>query len=270
MTAFPKNEVAQPNEFVNELTFAIEEIYRQHGVRTRIGRKGLRKYGRNPDLDTADGITEVNALGINETYLSDNLITHAVSSSGSDTGQLYIEGMTLSGGIFTFITQTITLTGQTKVALTTPLARVTRVRYLGVSNNIGDIYVMEDEAVTGGVPDDINDAHALALAGTNNSLKAATSVSNTNFFIMTYWRGSVGRQAAASCDFQLNVRTIGSTPFIVTDTESAASGSAGFIIKEPPFLIVPPNSDISIDCDTSANNTDVKAGFGGYFADIIG
>ena len=226
---------------------AIEEIERTYGDTCYVGRKTLRKYGADADLDTADGLLEINAMGINETYLSDNLITHFSSASGSDTGSLYIEGMTLANSEFTFTTQTVTVAGQTKTALTTPLARVTRARYLGATASVGNIWIYEDEAVTAGVPDDVN---------------------NTNYFIMTYWRANVGKTTSTSIDLELQSRVIGSA-FIATDV-SAATNSAPHHRLTPPYQIFQPNSDITVRASTAANNTAVVASFGGVFCDIQG
>ncbi len=250
------------------VALAIQEIFETYGHRVKVGRKSLRKYGRDTDLDdTAGAFVHVSALGFTENYLSSNLITHAVSSSGSDTGSLYIEGMVLSGGNFRFVTQTITLTGQTKAPLTTALARVTRVRYLAAATNAGNIYVMEDEAVSSGVPTDLNDAHLLCPIGAAASLKAATSIAANNYFILMYWRANIARQTSTVADFELLVRQLGGS-FIAQDSGVAAQG-APHILDNPPYRIIPPNSDIAVACANGTANVTVNASFGGIFADII-
>ena len=252
-----------PYNFIQQ---AIDEIYYTYGHRVRVGRKTLRKYGVNSDVDTSE--VEINPLDQNENYLSANLITHAVSSSTSDTGSLYIEGMILVGGNLYFRSQTITMTGQTKAALTTPLARVTRARYLGATVNVGDVYVMEDEAVSTGVPVDLAHAHLKMLAGEAASLKAATSIASTNYFVMTYWRATVAKKTtSAVVDVRLKARSIGNA-FITQDLKTA-SVNAPAVINEPPYRIFQPNTDILMTATSSVNDTEVASSFGGFFADIL-
>lgn len=251
------------------IALAIEEIERTYGDTCYVGRKSLRKYGSDSDLDTADGLLEINGLGNNETYLTDNLITHFSSASGSDTGSLYLEGMVLnSDGNLVFTTQTVTLAGQTKTALTTPLARATRGRYLGATPSVGNIWVYEDAAVTAGVPDDINDAHLTLPAGKNTSLKASTSVAYTNYLILTYWRTNVGKTTSTSIDLELRSRVLNNA-FISID-DSAATNSQPHNQTNPPYRIIPPNSDLVVVASTAANNTVVVSSFGGVFCDIQG
>ena len=93
--------------------------------------KSLLKFGRNLNMGTAGTRATVWDAGpANEVYVDDNTnpIDSISSSSGSDAIDVVVEGHTDDGtGAKTFVVQTVTLTGQTRAALTTPLNRCSRV-----------------------------------------------------------------------------------------------------------------------------------------------
>ena len=80
----------------------------------------------------------------------------------------------------TFVTQSVTLNGQTRVALSTPIARSTLATVPNqdrAANLVGEIYVYEDTALSGGKPTDTTKIHLTVEAGKNQSEKASTSTS---------------------------------------------------------------------------------------------
>ncbi len=136
---------------------ALDEIKSSYGlnVSASLKRKSLLKFGINELVGTDEAtVMTLPAGSLHETYASTNAITHLSSSSGSDTGTVNVEGHTVNGsGEFTFLVQSATLTGQTKKALSTPLARITRVYNTGSANWVGSVYGFEDDNLTDGVPD---------------------------------------------------------------------------------------------------------------------
>ena len=108
------------------VSHAYNLIYDTYGDVVRVKPKNLLKFGRNENVTTGEcTIMELAGSETAETYVSTNAITHVISDD-ANTGDLYIEGHTISGSDLTFATQTVTLTGTTAKALTTPLARATR------------------------------------------------------------------------------------------------------------------------------------------------
>ena len=108
---------------------AIREIKATYGDIVSVSRKAksLLKFGANFDLASSGTAETVWAQGGDETYVSANSIDKFSSSSGDDTGTMVVEGHTIDGsGEFTFVTQSVTLQGQTEASLTTPLARSSR------------------------------------------------------------------------------------------------------------------------------------------------
>lgn len=255
------------------LALAQEEIFGTYGDRVSIWdkHKTLVKFGYNVDVDTG-AIETVWSHGGNETYVFADEITSVSSSSGSDTGVITIEGHRNAGTEanpeYIFVIQNVTLTGQTDATLTTPLSRVSRAYNSSSTSLVGTVYVHEGGATTGGVPNDASTVHITIPAGSNQSFKAATTFSSTDYFIMTYLNGSVRKSNSAVVDFIVQVRQPGGVfreSFIFTASQS---GGTVNILGEP-YLIVPKNADIRMQADASTTNVSVGAVFAGYIAKVI-
>lgn len=233
-----------------------------HRVSFDLKNKYLRKFGRNIDLDT--NVEEMIWItGGIEDLPTDNLITHFASSSLSDTGiSLIVEGHTIDGsGNLTFVTQAITLAARTKTALGTPLARVTRCYNDGATSFVGTIYVARNVTFTDGVP--ASDIHLTVLPEDQQSLKAATSISSSDYWIINTVIFSVKRSASAVVDFKFQVRLKNGVWRTQFATSISSSQSVYQFVDEDNPLIVPPNSDIRIEATSSANNATADAIFSG-------
>jgi len=260
---------------------ATATIYRDHGdiVSVDEKRKDLFKFGQNHAAGTSEATVMAFAGDETaETFVSTNIIDAVVSSSGSNTQQVVIEGHTISGTgediELSFAIQTITLNGQTPVALTTPLARATRI-YTRSTELAADsiVYVYQDSSgVTNGVPDDDTKIHVLLEEDTkdNTSLKAATAISNVDYALIHQAYFTIEKKQAAAADFKLKVRTPGClfrTKFEVgLDTSSNKFAWISF----EPLIIVPKNSDIIITATASTTGVEVAAGFHCILAKVVG
>lgn len=257
-------------------------------------RKSLHKFGRNIAM-SANTEATIWDLGVaHETYLdgasgtSSNLIDRISSSSGSDTGIIRIEGHYLSAANkFHFVILDATLTGQTPVDLANAtalvdvfggwsdqlkLARVSRVANLTATALVGDLYVYQNgQTVTAGVPQDLTLTHAKVRGsdGLNQTNKCATTISDEDFFIVTQIRAGVAKQSAAYVDFSFQVREPGGV--FREKSIGDASRDSGYnpIYTGPPYLIVPPNSDIRIVGTSSANTTTGIAEFDGILGRLV-
>jgi len=268
---------------VNPLALAMREVQTSYGDIIDPFKKGksLLKFGKHLDLNTADGRETVWTLGSragagNETYVSTNIIDTVSSSSASDAQSITIEGHTNSGTasnpIFNSVTQTVTLNGQNKVTLGTPLARVSRAYDNDAVAFAGDVFVYEDTPITAGVPDDFTKAH-LEIRGTigdTQSFKASTTFSNTDYFICTGGFVSIRKAQTALVDFVLEVRAPGSVFRPVARIDLNSSGVGATQLNLFPYAIVPKNSDIRITAESTGNSVEVDASFQGYLAEVIG
>ena len=250
------------------------EVYSTYGQRvsTDAKAKSLLKFGKSGNLSSTAGLQTVWSVDGNETYISTNLIDSVVSSSASDTQEVTIEGHTIEGsGVdakFTFVVQTATLSGQTPIALTTPLARVSRVNNNSSTEIVGVVSVYEDSAVTGGVPNDVTKVHIDIPLGFQQSFKAATTFSNTDYFFLTGCYGAVSQKQTAAADFYIELREVGKSFRQIACLTASSTGGA-FNIEFDPAIIIPRNADVRIRCTTGTNNAVVFTNFRGYLAKVV-
>ena len=233
--------------------------------------KSLIKFGKSDDL-SANGTSTVWTVGGHEVYVNDNLITHISSSSAADVYEVLLECHTVSDtgrdAKFSFLTQTVTLQGQTKVALPTPVARVSQVFNNNGVELVGRVTVYEDVAITAGVPNDPTKIHIDIPAGLQGSFKAATTFSDEDYYVLTGGFGSVSLKQNAAADFYLEVREVGKV-FVQRAAVSASSGGP-WDIDLDPAVIIPRNADVRITVETDTNNAVVFGVFKGYLAKVTG
>lgn len=253
-------------------SLAVKAIKEQYGHTVELRKPGLSKFGRNQSLSSGDGLIQVSNLGAPEVFLTDNLINRISSANAADTQSMFIRGHTIdpTNGELTLVEQTITLNGQTPVALNTPLARAERVRNNNATATAGDVYVYESTAtVTGGVPQETALTHAVFDQVRQASLKAAASVCKDSYFIMTSVYAGVGRRRTAIADIEVELQNQG-TSFFYDIHSSSITNTVGAYKKDfEPFHLVKPNTDMQIRMGVDVNNVIVYAGFDGVFADII-
>ena len=233
--------------------------------------KSLIKFGKSADL-SANGTSTVWTVGGHEVYVNDNLITHISSSSAADVYEVLLECHTVSGtgqdAKFSFLTQTVILQGQTKVALPTPVARVSQVFNNNGVELVGRVTVYEDVAITAGVPNDPTKIHIDIPVGLQGSFKAATTFSDEDYYVLTGGFGSVSLKQNAAADFYLEVREVGKV-FVQRAAVSASSGGP-WDIDLDPAVIIPRNADVRITVETDTNNAVVFGVFKGYLAKVTG
>jgi len=247
------------------LEHAMQVIYKEYSVRVtpEAKNKDLIKYGYNPLTNLTKSTLMVLPTGVdNETYVSSNLITTVSSSSGSDTYQMTVEGHTIDGnGDFTFVTQNVTLQGQTQVALTTPLARVSQTYNIGSANSVGNIYVYETDTSTLGVPDTAVKVHLIQQAGINNSEKSATTISSSDYYVITAFHGDCLEKATNFATVHLEIRKKGGV--FIDQIDLSANNTARGKHEFKPYLIVPPNADVRLRAESSTAGREIAGGFQG-------
>jgi len=252
------------------LEHAIDIIYADYGHKVSATRKNkdLLKFGRTEEVQTTKTTIMAHKSGTyNETYVSTNIIDTVSSSSGSDTEILTVEGHTIDGsGDFTFVVQSATLDGQNKVTLSTPLARMTRMYNANSTDLVGTVYGYQDSAITSGVPNTGSLVHCVIPAGLNQSEKCSTTISSTDYWLITSIRGGVVEKTLSYGDFNLEVRLQGGVFRDIQDFTSGSGSDGGYKFK--PYLIIPPNSDVRIRATASANNKEMNASIQGVLLKI--
>jgi hypothetical protein len=254
------------------LVQAEREIYQFFGDEVSVDKKAksLTKFGKSAALSTGS-LQTVWTVGGNETYVTTNSIDSISSSSASDEEQIYIEGHTVTGtGFdqqFTFVSFVVTLNGQTRVALPISLARVS----LAYNNNgsplAGRVVVYEDTALTNGIPTDATKIHIDIPLGFQESFKAATTFSNTDYYILTGGFGSVSGKTSGAADFYLEIREPGK---VFRQVAAVSASNAGpWLIDLDPAVVIPKNCDVRVRVDSGSNNIVVFSSFQGYLAKVI-
>lgn len=254
------------------LVQAEREIYQTFGevVSVHQKAKSLIKFGKSSALTTGS-LQTVWTIGGNETYVSTNAIDSISSSSDLDLEEIYIEGHTVTGTgreqKFTFVSQLVTLNGQTRVALPVPLARVS----MAFNNNgtplVGRVVVYENSALVGGIPSDVSRIHIDIPLGLQESFKAATTFSDSDYFICTGGFGSVSLKQDGAADFYLEVREAGK---VFRQVAAISATNAGpWAVNFDPAVIIPRNYDVRVRVETSVNNLVVFTSFQGYLAKVI-
>ncbi len=253
----------------HRLVLAKEQILKEYDDTVSVSSKAkvLKKFGRFDTLGTTE--LPIWLQGQDETYVSDNSIDTISSSNAGDDQDIVVEGHTLTNGVLVFVSQTATLNGQTKVVLDTPLHRASRVYNDDNTDFAGTVYVYEDGAITAGVPDTASTIHVTAVEGDNQSLKCETSISDSDYLILTQILVSVNRQQTRNVDFRLKVRKQGKVFRTIYPIISCASGVGSVPITLDPCVIVPPNADILMSGVSSGANTGAGAMFAGYFAEKV-
>lgn len=242
-------------------TLAIAEVLSTYGDIVTIKPKTLFKYGYNSDVDVNIPET-VWITGGNETFLTTNTISSVVSTSSADTQLITIEGHT-DGGSYTFLTQQVTLTGQTPVTLPTPLVRVSRLTNDGTTDFTGLLTVYDTTGTsTAGAVTPQSAKHLQIEIGTNQSQKCQTTFSNSDYGFLTQVTGSISSKATAVVEYDLQIREYGKV--FKTRFKWTSEGSSTVVLFAP-YIIVPKNSDIRIVAISNTNNIGVFASFNSLF-----
>lgn len=169
----------------------------------------------------------------------------------------------------TFTTQSVTLAGQTKTALGTPLARATRAFVKNqnrAANLVGPVYVARDVTFTAGVPSPNSSVHLIIPAGYNQTQKASTSLSTQDYWIVTAMEaGILDKTGTIFANVSMEIREEGG---VFRQREDIAvtnqSGSTSFYFDPP--VIVPKNSDVRITAVASTTSVEVEAEMRGHLA----
>lgn len=254
------------------LKHAIDVIRKDYGVSVsaRLKVKDLLKYGETRQAQTTETTLMTLPTGtFNESYVDGNLITHFSSSAVADSQQIVIEGHTIDGsGNFTFVTQTVTLAGQTKTALTTPLARSTRLYNNDSTDMVGTIYVAEDVTFTAGVPQVDTTVHLMVFAGLQQSQKASTTISNNDYWIVTSIHGQWLEKGVGYADVIFQRRLKDKT-FREVDNVTCGDGNSMGLLNFKPYVIIPANSDVRLVTTVNTNGKRVGGSIQGILVKVI-
>lgn len=254
-----------------EMAYAERKVLKEYGVSVSImdTLRSLNKFGLNPAIGTS--FETVWQSGDDETYVTTNAIDSISSSSAADTQTVTIDGFTVSGTgtsqKFMRVQQTATLDGQTRVALTTPVARVERQQLpAGATALAGTTYIYENTAIVAGVPSDLTKVHLTVTPTYQQSQKAAFTIANGEFFFLTDIGGGVTQKTNAAGLMAFQTRPPGGA-FRTRFNIPVAQGFANHNFRMGTFII-PRNHDVRFRAISSTNNTEFVAHMSGYYAEV--
>lgn len=142
----------------------------------------IHKFGEAPDFDSTDGRVTL-WDGADDEHVNQMLYIYSTaadidsvsSDDASDTQTFEIQGLDINKDE---IIQTVTLNGLNRVALTTNLKNVFRVKNIGTTDNAGHIYCYVNTSLTSGIPTDTTKIRAVMQPGHNQTLMAVYTIPN--------------------------------------------------------------------------------------------
>jgi hypothetical protein len=168
---------SKPNNEINNED--ISSILSQPNLVQRVamglipGMSTIDKFGANFNITTASGPEDVwEGGGIYPFSTSADIISLS-SSDASDTHVVRVQGLDENGDE---VIQDITLTGQTRVPLTTPLFRVYRMENMGNADFTGTVYCYSGTENSSGVPSGASVTKAIIDNGNNQTLMAIYTI----------------------------------------------------------------------------------------------
>ena len=179
-----------------------------------VGHTFIHKYGRSPDFDNTDGDVSIwdgaDDGGTDEmqyNYSTSAIIDSIVSSNAGDTQDIEVQGLDTN---YALVTQTITITGQTRKALDTSLIRVFRLVNVGSTDVAGNVYCYENTALTAGVPTDTTKIRAMIVDGNNQTGMAIYTVpAGKTGYLRQWFASSSGAKKTTNYLIKLKARPFG-------------------------------------------------------------
>lgn len=229
----------------------------------------IHKFGGAPDYDAGDlwvtawdgaddgGIDEMQYI-----YSSGALIDSLSSDDTDDAVDIEVQGLDVDWNV---VVQTITLDGFVRVALTTALRRVFRLKNVGAVDLEGNVYCFEDTADTGvdGIPDDTSKIRAVIQVGNNQTTMAIFTIPANQTGYMRNWYASLAGTIPAGVNVLVKIfaRPFGQVFQLKHESALSANGtsSAQHTYKEPEIFTE--KTDIEIRVFTDKTDTSTSAGF---------
>lgn len=232
----------------------------------------IHKFGEAPDFDTGDGVvtlwdgaddSDINQMAYQYSTAAD--IDSVVSSDAGDSVDVEIQGLDTSGNL---VTQTRTLNGQTRVALTTDLKRVFRMKNVGSTDLAGHVYCYVDSALTDGVPDDPTKVRAVIQGAYNQTLMAIYTIpTGYTGYLRSWYTALAGGSRSSNYIIYLYARPSGGVFQLKHKSALAEDGTSlmRFDYVEPEVFAA--GTDIELRCAIAAASITAASVAGGF--DIV-
>lgn len=230
------------------------------------------KWGINPDVDNGD-IETVWSLGDQYIFTTTPQNYYISSSSTSDITQtINVEILFInSEGSYQKEVVSVSLNGRNKVLIPTSGLCVASNRAYNDSSTplAGDVYIYEDEALSGGIPDDLSKVRSFIGQGREQTEQAVYTVpeylENGRKVLeaeIYSWNGAALRNRTTTGAFGLYVAQKGKVPRIQGADAVSEDSKSGEVFGYDTPLKVPAGSDVYLNVeDLTVSNVKIKAGF---------
>jgi len=230
----------------------------------------IHKFGNAPDFDTGDGGVSIwdgaNDGGLDEmsyTYSDSANIDSIISTSGSDTGDIEIQG--LNSG-YTQVVQTVTLTGQTRAEIPIPLIRVFRLKNVGSSDFVGQVSCyITNSPTSSGVVTASEDVRAQVDNGNNQTLMAIYTIpAGKTGYLRSWYAATAGAGRGSSYIVQLFARPFGQVFQLKHKSAVSDTGTSAYVHDYIDPEVFSEKTDIEMRVTMTANGgtgASVSAGF---------
>lgn len=229
----------------------------------------MNKFAHSGNIDTATDPQDI-WDGSDQTFSTDaGIYTYSTtadidsisSSVDADNMDITIIGLDTN---WNKVTQTITLTGRTRAALTTDLIRIHRAFNANGTATAGDAYIFVDGDLTLGVPNAKDDIRAKILISSQQTEMSMYAVPAGKTALLFQWYAGMAKSsvAAAISDITYSIREFGG---IFRDQGHVGLNTVGaghIVYKYASPNILPEKTDIKATCnEVSANDSSVTAGY---------
>jgi hypothetical protein len=238
-----------------------------------VGTSFIHKFGKAPDFDSVDGeITVWDGADDGQpwelmqyVYSTTADIDSVSSSNAADNQQITIVGLDIN---WNEVTQTVTLNGQTRVALPTPLLRAYRAYNSDSTVFAGHVFVYVNGPLTGGVPNTPANIRIVIQPEEQQTLMAVYSVpAGKTGYARSGYISTAGASRNSQYPSRVIVRAFGGV-FRTVHTASIsdiASSSYQHQFSEPE--VFPEKTDIEMRTSSTAAGATAAAISGGF--DIV-
>ena len=178
------------------------------------GHSFIHKFGATPDFDSGDGVVDIwdgaNDGGIDEmqyTYSTTAAIDSVSTDEAGATQEVEVQGLDSDYGV---VTQTVTLNGHQRVALSTPLIRTFRMKNVSVTDFAATVVAYENTAIVDGIPSDTTKIRAVVDNVNNQTLMALYTIpAGKTGYMRSFFAGSAGASKTTDYVIDLFARPFG-------------------------------------------------------------
>jgi hypothetical protein len=233
------------------------------------GTSFIHKFGKASDFDAADGFVTVwdgaedgePYEAMNITYSTTDDIDYLSAEDNGDTQEIEIQGLDVN---YDLVVQTKNLTGQTPVALDTPLIRVFRMKNISSTNLASHVfcYVSAGTTVTLGVPQDGAKVRAIIHGEFNQTLMAAFTIpAGKTGYMRDWFAGIAGAKKTSAHVIHIIARPFGQVFQLKHASAVIAVGTSHLQHNYVEPEIFTEKTDIEIQMSTDEDASAVSAGF---------